>query len=125
MDILRQLLGEKAAERASGPKVEVEVTSRSSFVDLETYFETGTHVVQVPEKFLGALEALVESDADAIRAAEAHHLAHRETVLATKKNELSFQPSFEGSFRLLHQRDVRPLVAIKRASAPTEKKKAA
>jgi hypothetical protein len=117
MDALRTLLNEKHAEAASGPKIAIEYESTTFGAIGGVVLEPGKHRVEVFERGLREI--------DKVRQALEHHERHRERVLAEKKNDLSFEPSFEGSFRLLHGRDVRPLKSVKRIEDGKAKKTAA
>jgi hypothetical protein len=125
MDALRTLLNEKHAEAASGPKIAIEYESTTFGAIGGVVLEPGKHRVEVFERGLREIESLVETELDKVRQALEHHERHRERVLAEKKNDLSFEPSFEGSFRLLHGRDVRPLKSVKRIEDGKAKKTAA
>lgn len=124
MDIVRTLLNEKAAEKAAGPKIPVEVTSTTYGAMGGVVIEVGTHRYEVTERGLAELESLVEREPSLVEQARAHYERHRERVLETKKNDLSFLPSLEGSFRLLHGRDIRPFKSVKRLDDGKAKKAA-
>lgn len=126
MDQLRQLLNEKSARESAGPRILVEIDSRTSgAVGGGLVVEVGKGIYEIGEKHLAELEALVERDRAGIEAARVDSQRHHEVMIASGKNERSFAPSMEASFRHLTmpKRDVKPFDSVRRVEDKASGKK--